>query len=75
MLIVYNTTQQKFPNSSFKDLSLTIHILWGKQKVSKDEQIVLHILTPYSLKSIDKWQRYGHFNACGSGFKNDTLAY
>ena len=29
----------------------------------------LQILTPHSLKSIDKWQRcamYGHFIACGS---------
>ena len=31
--------------------------------------LVLHILTPHSLKSIDKCQRYGHVNACGSHFK------
>ena len=41
--------------------------------MSKDVQLFWYILIHRSLKSIDKWQRYGHFIACGSGFKNDTL--
>ena len=34
------TTQQKFPNTSFKDPNLNIHILSGKVKVVKDEQFI-----------------------------------
>ena len=34
--------------------------------------LVLNILTPRSLKLIDKWQMYGHLITCGPGFKNDT---
>ena len=37
--------------------------------------IFLPILTPQLLKSIKKCQGYGHFNICGSSFKDDTLAY
>ena len=40
----------------------------------KMNNLFLHILTPYSLKSIKKCQRYGHLNACESSFKNDTKA-
>ena len=42
----------------------------GCQKI---DNLFLHILTPHSLKFIDKWQRSGHFTACGFNFKNDTL--
>ena len=38
-------------------------------------KLVLHVLTPDSFKSIDKWQRNGHFIAFGPGFTNDTWAY
>ena len=47
----------------------------GNEGCQKMNNLSLHILTPQSLKSIDKCLIYGHFNACGSSFKNDTWAY
>ena len=34
--------------------------------------LFLPILTPHSLKFIDKCHRYGHVKPCGSSIKNDT---
>ena len=34
------TAQQKFPNSSFKDPTLNMHIFQGEIKVVKDEQFI-----------------------------------
>ena len=36
--------------------------------------LCLHILTPRSLKSVNKCQRYNHFIARGYGFKNNKKA-
>ena len=41
-------------------------------KQEKMNNLFLHILTPHSLKSIDKYQRYVHINACGLSLRNDT---
>ena len=30
-------------------------------------------MTSHSMKSIDKWHRYGNFIACGSGLKDEHL--
>ena len=37
--------------------------------------LFLHILTPRSLKSIDKFQTYGYFIAWGWNFTNDSSVF
>ena len=70
------TAQQKLTNSDVWDRNHEILILCriinGCQKMCK---LVFLILTPHLLKSIDKWQRYGHFISCRPGFWNVTYAY
>ena len=42
------------------------HPLGENKGCQQMDNLFLDISTPDSLKSVDKCQRYGHFNACGS---------
>ena len=80
LTVRYNTPSSPsiLLNKSFRTVAfrtkISIFTSWVSKGWQKMNNLFLHILTPHSLIPIGKCQRYGHFRAYGSSFKNGTWA-